>query len=278
MNIYSSIETNLLFTYTARVEILHLDQRPKNEIISNNFQFKNLAIIIIQFIAIAEVGKRMLSLKSNSTASSSSALELLRITPRSKCRLIKRRLEFATFQSPLAFIHHCPTAGRVYARDSEMEKPHSTNDLTPRFHNSHIIPADPARNKNSHILNSDPWHAEEEPISSGVPPPLALSVEVDGLEVEVELFVCDVLVEVSAGDAGITVVPTTATLVVVDSGVTVTGTTVVVEDVAAAWGLDVEVEDDVTTTRADDVEALEVETVVLILVLVVDVLVSPAAD
>ena len=94
-----------------------------------------------------------------------------------------------------------------------------------------------------------------------------------------ELFVCDVPVDVSAGDTGITVVPTTATLVVVGSGATVIGTTVVVEDVAAAWGLDdVEVEDVATTTGANDVEAVEVETVLLILVLVVDVLVSPAAD
>ena len=107
---------------------------------------------------------------------------------------------------------------------------------------------------------------------------MLLFVEVDVLELEVELFVCDVLVEVSAGDAGTTVVPTTATLVVVASGVTVVGTTVVVEDVAAAWGLDdVEVEDVAAGLGVDDVEAVEVENV-LILVVVVDVLVSPAAD
>ena len=93
-----------------------------------------------------------------------------------------------------------------------------------------------------------------------------------------ELFVCDVLVEVSESDAGTTVVPTTATLVVVASGVTVVGTTVVVEDVAAAWGLDdVEVEDVAAAFGVDDVEAVEVENV-LTLVVVVDVLVSPAAD
>ena len=90
---------------------------------------------------------------------------------------------------------------------------------------------------------------------------------------------CDVVVEVSEGDAGTMVVPTMATLVVVGPGVTVIGTTVVVEVVAAAWGLDdVEVEDVATTLRVDEVEAVEVEVVVLILVLVVDVLASPAAD
>ena len=90
----------------------------------------------------------------------------------------------------------------------------------------------------------------------------------------------DVVVEVSsAGDAGTTVVPTTATLVVVDSGATVMGTTVVVEVVAAAWGVDdVDVEDVVATLGVDDVEVVEIVIVVLILVLVVDVLVSPAAD
>ena len=115
-----------------------------------------------------------------------------------------------------------------------MRKLHSTNGFTPRFHISHITPTDPARETNSHILSSAPWHAAEEPISSGVPPPLPLLVEVDVLELEVELCVCDVLVEVSEGDAGTTVVPTIATLVVVASGVTVIGTTVVVEVVAAA--------------------------------------------
>lgn len=115
-----------------------------------------------------------------------------------------------------------------------MRKLHSTNGFTPRFYRSHITPADPARVANSHILSSAPWHAAEEPISNGVPPPLPLLVEVDVLELEVELCACDVLVEVSEGDAGTTVVPTTATLVVVASGVTVIGTTVVVEVVAAA--------------------------------------------
>ena len=58
------------------------------------------------------------------------------------------------------------------------------------------------------------------------------------LELEVEVFVLDVLVEVSECDSGTTVVSTTATLVVVGSGVTVVGTTVVVEVVAAAWGVE----------------------------------------
>ena len=109
-----------------------------------------------------------------------------------------------------------------------------SHDLTPRSHNSHITPTDPARETNSHKLSPAPRHAAEEPISNGVPPPFPLLVEVGVLELDVELFVCDVLVEVSAGDAGTTVVPTTATLVVVASGVTVVGMTVVVEVVAAA--------------------------------------------
>ena len=71
-------------------------------------------------------------------------------------------------------------------------------------------------------------------MSSIVPPPLPLLVDVDVLELEVELFVCNVLVEASEGASAGTVVPTIATLVVVGSGVTVIGTTVVVEDVAAA--------------------------------------------
>ena len=170
-------------------------------------------------------------------------------------------------------------AGPVCARDPRMGKLHSINDLSPRSHSSHTIPAGPARETNSHILSLASWHAAAELISSGVPPPLPLFVEVDVLVLEVELFVFDVLGEVSEGDAGTTVVPTTATLVVVDSGVTVMGTTVVVEVVAAAWGLDdVDVEEVATTLGVDDVEVVKVEIVVLTLVLVVDVLVSPAAD
>lgn len=84
---------------------------------------------------------------------------------------------------------------------------------------------------------------------------------------DVELSVCDVLVEASEDDSGVTVIPTTATLVVVGSGVTVVGTTVVVKDVTAAWGV-------------EDVEVVELEVVelVLVLVLVVDVLASLAVD
>ena len=93
----------------------------------------------------------------------------------------------------------------------------------------------------------------QDSISSGVPPLLPLLVVVDVLELEVELFVFDelvvvpegdsgitvvptttTLVEASEGDCGVTVIPTTATLVVVGSEVTVLGTIVVVEDVAAA--------------------------------------------
>lgn len=102
-----------------------------------------------------------------------------------------------------------------------------------KSHRSQAAPADPVRRANSHILTAAPWHAED-PVSSGVPPPLPLFVDVDVLELEVELFVGDVLLEASEGDSGVTVVPTTATLVVVGSGVTVVATSIVVEDVAAA--------------------------------------------
>ena len=89
---------------------------------------------------------------------------------------------------------------------------------------------------------------------------MPLLVDVDPPEFEVEVFVCDVLVELSKSDSGVTVVPTTATLVVVDSGVTVVGIIVVVEDVAAAWGVD------------------EVVELVVVLVLVVDELTFMLAD
>ena len=148
-----------------------------------------------------------------------------------------------------------------------------------RPHSSQIAPADPASRANSHTLNAAPWHAEDS-ISSGVPPPLPLLVDVEVLALELELFVCDVLVEASEGESGITVVPTTATLVVVGSAITVVGTMVVVEDVAAAWGVDdvevVVVEDVAAAWGVDDV--VLVLALVLVLVLVVDVLVSPAAD
>ena len=97
-------------------------------------------------------------------------------------------------------------------------------------------------------------------MSSGVPPPLPLPVLVDVLELEVGLFECDVLVEASKVDSGATVTPTTAMLVVVDSGPMVVATIVVVEDVAAAWGVD------------------ELVELVLVLVLVVDALPSMPAD
>ncbi len=142
-----------------------------------------------------------------------------------------------------------------------------------RSHSSQIAPADPASRAKSHTLSAAPWHAEDS-ISSGVPPPLPLLVDVEVLGLELELFVCDVLVEASEGDSGVIVVPTTATLVVVGSGVTVVGTIVVVEDVAAAWGVE-----DVEDAVVEDVAAAwGVDDVVLVLVLVVDVLVSPAAD
>lgn len=86
---------------------------------------------------------------------------------------------------------------------------------------------------------------------------------------------CDVLVEVSEGDAGVTVVPTIETLVVVGSGVTVVGTIVVVEDVAAAWG----VVDVAAAWGVEDVAATwSVEDIELVLVLVLDALTAPAVD
>lgn len=156
-----------------------------------------------------------------------------------------------------------------------------------RSHRSQATPADPASRPNIHALTAASWHAED-PISSSVPPPLPLLVEVEvlELELEVELFVSDVLVEASEGDSGVTVVPTTATLVVVGSGVTVVGIIVVVEDVAAAWG----VEDGAAASGVEDVAAawgvedgaaawgVEDVDVVKLEVLVVDVLASPAAD
>lgn len=144
-------------------------------------------------------------------------------------------------------------------------------------------PPEPASKAHSHTLTAASWLAED-PISSGVPPPLPLPVDVDVLEVEVELLVCDVPVEVSEGDtSGATVIPTTATLVVVGPGVTVIGTTVVVEDVAAAWGVEGV---DVSAVDVDVLEVLGVlevlealELVVVIVVnIVVDALASPAAD
>ena len=139
-----------------------------------------------------------------------------------------------------------------------------------RSHSSQTTPADADSRANSHTLTAASWHAED-PISSGVPPPLPLLVDVDVLESEVELFVCDVLVEVSEVDSGATVIPTTATLVVVESGVMVVGTVVVVEDVAAAWGI----EDVDVVAAAWGVEDNAVE---LVLILVTDAPVSLPVD
>ena len=86
-----------------------------------------------------------------------------------------------------------------------------------------------------------------------------------------DLVVEDVLLEASEGDSAITVVPTIATLVVVGSGVTVTATPIVVEDVAAAWG----VEDVDVVAAAWGVEVVELEVVELVLALVEDVLAAP---
>ena len=55
-------------------------------------------------------------------------------------------------------------------------------------HRNQISPADPVSRANSHSLILAWWHAED-PISSGVPPPLPLLVDVDVLELEVELCV-----------------------------------------------------------------------------------------
>lgn len=116
---------------------------------------------------------------------------------------------------------------------------------------------------NSHTLTAASWHAED-PTSKGVPP-LLLLVDVDVPGLEVALFVCDVLVEASETDSGVTVIPTTAMLVVVGSGVRVVGTTVVVEDVASTWGV-------------EDVEVVELELVELVLVLDVGALASSIVD
>lgn len=151
-----------------------------------------------------------------------------------------------------------------------------------RSHSSQTTPTDADSRANSHTLIAASWHAED-PISSGVPPPLPLLVDVDVLESEVELFVCDVLVEVSEDDSGATVIPTTATLVVVESGVMVVGTVVVVEDVAAAWVIE-----DVDVVAAawgiEDVDVVaaawgvEDDVVELVLVLVTDAPVSLPVD
>ncbi len=106
-------------------------------------------------------------------------------------------------------------------------------DSAQKSHSSQTTPAEVANRANSHALIAASWHAEDS-ISSGVPPPLPSLVDVDEPELEVELLVCDVLVEASGVVSGDTVVPTIATLVVVASGMTVVGTIVVVEDVAAA--------------------------------------------
>lgn len=91
-------------------------------------------------------------------------------------------------------------------------------------------------------------------------------VDVDVLELDVELFVCDVLIEASVDDSGVTVTPTTAMRVVVGSGMTVVATIVVVEDVAATLGVE------------EEVELVLVLVLVLVLILVVDGLAPVAVD
>ncbi len=132
-------------------------------------------------------------------------------------------------------------------------------DSAQRSHSSQTTPAEVARRANSHTPIAASWHAEDS-ISSGVPPPLPSLVDVYVPELEVELLVGDVLVEASEVVSGDTVVPTIATLVVVASGLTVVGTIVVVEDVAAAWGV-------------EDMDVVELVLVLVVDVVVVDVLI-----
>lgn len=139
-------------------------------------------------------------------------------------------------------------------------------------HSSQLTPAIPAINARSHTLTAASRLAED-PISSGVPPPLPLPVDVDVLELDVELFVCDVLVDASEDDSGVTVTPTTAMRVVVDSGVTVIATMVVVEDVAATMG----VEEDVELVLML-VLVLVIVVLILVLILVVDGLAPVTVD
>ena len=167
--------------------------------------------------------------------SSPSALRRLPVTPRSN----RYRISLV---SPK--INHCsdscivdPHASFVQAHFPLLNNLAGLDGPSETSHSSQVTPASPASKPKSHTLTIALRHAED-PISSGVPPPLPLPVDVDSLELEVELLVCDVLVEVSDGDAGTTVVSTTATLVVVGSGVTVVGTIVVVEVVAACVGVE----------------------------------------
>ena len=105
------------------------------------------------------------------------------------------------------------------------------------FYRGQVTPANPASRANSHTRTAASWHAEDS-ISSGVPPPLPLLVDVDLLELEVKLLVSDVLVDASEADSGVTVVSAIATLVVVGSGATVVATTVVVDEFAKTWGVE----------------------------------------
>ena len=151
----------------------------------------------------------------------------------------------------------------------EERTPAGLNGSIQESHSSQLTLASPATKANSHTLTAASRHAED-PISKGVPPPLPLPVDVEVLELEVELFVCDVLLEASLDDSGATVVPTNATLVVVGSGLTVIGTTVVVEDVAATLGFGEMVELELMLVL--------VLVIVLVLVLVADALASGPAD
>ena len=141
-------------------------------------------------------------------------------------------------------------------------------DSALKSHSSQTTPAEVASRTNSPTLIAESWHAEDS-ISSGVPPPLPSLAEVDEPELDVELRVCDVLVEASGVVSGDTVVPTIATLVVVASGMTVVGTIVVVEDVAAALG----VEDVAAAWGVEDVDVVELVLVLVVDVVVVDVLI-----
>lgn len=179
--------------------------------------------------------KGILRLGGNSKVSSIICITRLHIiTPRSKCYLNLINLESREYQSPLRYVSSLRKARFVHTSISSVKKKLSRiHHSIQTSHSSQITPADPVIRAKSHRLTAASRHAQDS-ISSGVPPLLPLLVVVDVLELEVELFVFDELVEASDGDSGVTVIPTTAILVVVGSGVTEFGTVVVVEDVATA--------------------------------------------
>ena len=158
-------------------------------------------------------------------------IRMLHVTPRSKSNRMNLEFQKINHRSDSCIVH--PHTGFVHAHVPLLNCLAGLNGPSQTPHRSQVTPASPGSKPKSHTLTAASRHAED-PTSSGVPPPLPLPVDVDVLELEVELFVCDVLLEVSEADAGTTVVSTSATLVVVGSGVTVIGTTVVVEVVAAA--------------------------------------------